>query len=969
MAEAERINLANVYFTLIPSMKDSQATMVKELVPAAEKAGDEAGSKAGGRLKGSLGKALAGLATVAGVKKAFDGLYAIGETFDDVTDTIRTGTGAQGKALDGLVDTAKNVGKHVPAEFETIGSTVADVNTRMGLTGPTLEKVASQYLEAGRILGEDVDINATSAAFNAFKIEGEGVSTAMDTLFQVSQATGVGMNDLANQISSNAPAVQALGFSFQDTAALIGSLDKAGLDSSKMMGGMSRALVNLAKDGEQPQDAFKRVVGEIDNFIATGDEAAAIDLASQIFGTRNASQFVGAIKDGTLAMDDLMGATGATSDTILGVGEDTADFAEKWQIVKNNAMLALEPLGSAVFDSLGDALDAVLPSMDSFGSWLSEHTGVIAVFAGVIGATLVAAMVVWTATIWANTAALLANPITWVVVGVVALIAAIVALAMNWDKVTEWVSETWGGFIDWVKGMCDSFAEWWNNLWSSIGDFITTKWTEFTGWVSDQFELFKTGLMIIGQSISDWWNNLWTSIGNFFSNAWESIKNAGSTAAQWIYDNTVGKFNSLKDAVARAFTGMRDSIKRIWDQVKGIAAAPINFVINSVYTNGIKHFVETVAGKVGFKVSLPSIRPIAFAGGGILPGYAPGRDTVPAMLSPGEAVLTPEATRFLGAGFIYGLNRALSGRPAGGGQHFAGGGIVGWFKDKAAGVADFFSDPIGSIAELVTKPVRGLISMIPGNTVWSDMGRGSANSVLDKVVDFFTRKSKEESGAHGLVGAARRALGVPYVWGGASIPPGLDCSGLVYWAARQLGLGWPRLTAAGYQSASRYVSNPLPGDLIFWGNPAHHVAIYEGAGRMIHAPQPGSNVTETGVYGAPSYGRYGGGAGRGSRSTYGGLIGGALAGGGSAGDVQRRLRARQYDSGGWLQPGLQLVYNGLSRPEAVFTPEQMDRLSSRGDTYNTWVEMRADDLRQFADMSDFFDRGLRPAIRDAIGVA
>ncbi|MDU7135003.1 MAG: hypothetical protein E6325_26985, partial [Enterobacteriaceae bacterium] len=80
MAEAERINLANVYFTLIPSMKDSQATMVKELVPAAEKAGDEAGSKAGGRLKGSLGKALAGLATVAGVKKAFDGLYAIGET-------------------------------------------------------------------------------------------------------------------------------------------------------------------------------------------------------------------------------------------------------------------------------------------------------------------------------------------------------------------------------------------------------------------------------------------------------------------------------------------------------------------------------------------------------------------------------------------------------------------------------------------------------------------------------------------------------------------------------------------------------------------------------------------------------------------------------------------------------------------------------------------------------------------------
>lgn len=77
-------------------------------------------------------------------------------------------------------------------------------------------------------------------------------------------------------------------------------------------------------------------------------------------------------------------------------------------------------------------------------------------------------------------------------------------------------------------------------------------------------------------------------------------------------------------------------------------------------------------GSFGSKAVLPSggavvragggSRVHRFAGGGILPGYSPGRDTIPAMLSPGESVLTPEATRLLGARAIRGLNRMTSGR-------------------------------------------------------------------------------------------------------------------------------------------------------------------------------------------------------------------------------------------------------------------------------------------------------------------
>jgi phage-related minor tail protein len=348
---------------MVPTLEGVEGHITQAFAPAEREAADS-GKKSGAAwsssLKGAIGVAAVGAAVVAG----FKGLYEVGAVFDDVTDTIRTGTGLQGEALDGLVDVAKQVGNQVPAQFDQIGTTVADLNTRLGLSGDTLTTVASQYLEAGRILGEEVDVKKTSAAFSAFRIEGDEVAGAMDTLFQVSQATGVGMNDLASGVQRTAPALQALGFGFEDSVALLGSLDKAGLNSQQMMGALSKGLVTLAKDGEEPQAAFQRVTGELQGFIDEGDKAGALNLASKIFGTRGASQFVGAIESGVLSMDDLMAATGATGDTILGVGAETADAAEQWQVLKNKALTALEPIGTALFTALGDGLGFINQLLD-----------------------------------------------------------------------------------------------------------------------------------------------------------------------------------------------------------------------------------------------------------------------------------------------------------------------------------------------------------------------------------------------------------------------------------------------------------------------------------------------------------------------------------------------------------------------------------------------------------------------------
>lgn len=511
-------SVAKAYLSIIPSLAGSQgaiASQMTEMLSGADAAAGKAGASAGQALGASLlGRAkgmLAPAAVAAAVAGIGGGLYQIGAQFDDLADTIRVGTGASGAALDGMVEVAKRVGGKVPVEFDKVGPVVADLNTRLGLTGDTLETVASQYLEAGRILGQDVDIQQTTAAFSAFGIEGDKVQGAMDGLFRVSQATGVGMNELASAAAASAPAMKNLGFSFEETTSLIGSLDKAGLNSSQTLAAMSKGLVTLAKKGEDPQQAFRRVTGEIKDLIAAGDTAKAIDLASGIFGTRAATQFVGAVQSGTLALDDLVGATGATQDTILGVGAETADFAEKWQLVKNNAALALEPLGSAVFGALGEAMGAMVEPMQKVSAWMHDNPAATKVMAVALGA-LAVGLGVAAAAQWVMNSALLASPITWIIVGIAALVAAITLLATNWDTVTAWISE---------KG--DQLLEWWAGLWDSLTTWVSQKWDEIKTWIAESWQAAIDSVIGIGTSLTQWWTDLWTSVAMWLYTKWNEI--------------------------------------------------------------------------------------------------------------------------------------------------------------------------------------------------------------------------------------------------------------------------------------------------------------------------------------------------------------------------------------------------------------------------------------------------------------
>lgn len=106
-----------------------------------------------------------------------------------------------------------------------------------------------------------------------------------------------------------------------------------------------------------------------------------------------------------------------------------------------------------------------------------------------------------------------------------------------------------------------------------------------------------------------------------------------------------------------------------------------------------------------------------------------------------------------------------------------------------------------------------------------------------------------------VVAAARKYLGVPYVWGGTDPASGLDCSGLVQRVYKDLGYDLPRVS---YQQAQAGrpveggLANAQPGDILAFNSPVSHVGIYIGDNKMIEAPRPGKNVQVSEVYETPT---------------------------------------------------------------------------------------------------------------------
>ncbi|MCL1838795.1 MAG: NlpC/P60 family protein [Propionibacteriaceae bacterium] len=90
--------------------------------------------------------------------------------------------------------------------------------------------------------------------------------------------------------------------------------------------------------------------------------------------------------------------------------------------------------------------------------------------------------------------------------------------------------------------------------------------------------------------------------------------------------------------------------------------------------------------------------------------------------------------------------------------------------------------------------------------------------------------------------ALSKVKGGRYSWGGAG-PNGFDCSGLTLSAYRSVGISLPHSSQAQSRIGRPVSRSELkPGDLIFWYRPIHHVGLYIGGGKIVHARNTRSGI-------------------------------------------------------------------------------------------------------------------------------
>jgi hypothetical protein len=168
----------------------------------------------------------------------------------------------------------------------------------------------------------------------------------------------------------------------------------------------------------------------------------------------------------------------------------------------------------------------------------------------------------------------------------------------------------------------------------------------------------------------------------FWQDVWKGEGNLAERGARWI--GHVLSPDALWEMVQDGVSGIVDSAKAIWDLVSNAVTNPRGVFeeglaqVREVFTGTVDMVRDTASGLSQImsnpseyasdvwtefyaqaREAMPNTTGLfAFSEGGIVPGYRPGDDTVRALLSPGEAVLRPEAVRHLGYRTVLELNRA-----------------------------------------------------------------------------------------------------------------------------------------------------------------------------------------------------------------------------------------------------------------------------------------------------------------------
>lgn len=455
---------------------------------------------------------------------------------DEALDTIATKTGATGKDMKAFEGTFKNLANKVPADLQEIGDAVGEVNTQFGLTGKALEDASENIIKFAKINGQDVSQASIQAkqAMSALGVEGKDLDEILDAVTKTAQDTGQGTDKLFDALVRGAPQLKSLKLDFAQATALMGNLEKSGIDTGKAMSYMSKAQVAFAKDGKGLSEGLKDLQKQLDG---AGSDTEKLNIASKYFGTKGATFMLDAINRGALDFKSFANAAELAKGSVSATFDETLDPIDNFKKLFNGLKMAGADLFNASAGIWGPLLEKAIGKVQQLTNW----------FAGLSDKQK-------------------QNIVKWL-----GMAAAMGPMLVGFGKVFKLAGKVNFKLFDFAKavGKAGGITKWFGGtgIGKMVGGFV--KLSKFAGKGALSIGKFVIGLGPVGWAIMAVVAAIVLLIVN-----WKKIK----PVVIKVINAVVNKFNHFKEVAGNVFNHIIEVIKGFIEGAKTLFKSIISFI-------------------------------------------------------------------------------------------------------------------------------------------------------------------------------------------------------------------------------------------------------------------------------------------------------------------------------------------------------------------------------------------------------
>lgn len=521
----------------------------------------------------------------------------------------------------------QKLGPEIKQAFGNVEGTAGDAGASAGKSfqGKFSGFMAKAALPAAGVLG---GIGLLAKNFGDLAAVAEQNVGAVETVFgsaagKVSEfasvsAQSVGLSASSyNELSAvTGTALKAAGVPVDQLAAKNDELITRGADLASVFGGTTADAVGAMGA------AFRGEFDTLERFgVNLTAEAINAELAARGQDNLGGAALEAAKKQATM---DLIMEKSAVSAGNFAKESDTAAGAQQ------RSTAAWEDASAKLGEALLPIMTAVATKVSEMASWISQNAGLVTGLAIGVG-VLAGAIAIWSAVQGVLNLVMLASPITWVILGIVALIAVVVALIANWDAVVQFITAVWGGFIGWITGVIAGFVGFWNDMWGQVGQFISDVWNNIVSWVSGAINNVSNTIGAVLGGIQAAWNAAWGAVGAKISEIWEGIKSGVSNGIS----NVTNAVSGVKDKILGALAGAgswlvsvgKNIIQGLIDGASGMIGNAVQAVKNvgGAMLDGIKGFLGIKSPSRVFKAQVGMM-----IGAGVIAGVDASRKGVDA---------------------------------------------------------------------------------------------------------------------------------------------------------------------------------------------------------------------------------------------------------------------------------------------------------------------------------------------------